>query len=39
MENIKATPIARVRNISKEDFIKNNYGPQRAVLIENLTED
>ncbi|HUH48000.1 MAG TPA: cupin-like domain-containing protein, partial [Arenibacter sp.] len=39
MEKIRTTPIARVSNISKEDFIKNYYLPQRPVLIENLTED
>lgn len=39
MGKIKTTPIARVSNISKEDFIKDYYLPQRPVLIENLTED
>ncbi|MCM4169018.1 hypothetical protein KCTC52924_00218 [Arenibacter antarcticus] len=39
MGKIKTTAIDRVSNISKEDFIKNYYKPQRPVLIENLTMD
>ncbi|MDN3723353.1 cupin-like domain-containing protein [Aequorivita sp. SDUM287046] len=39
MGQIKTTPIERVRNISKEDFIKNYYRPQKPVLIEGLTEN
>src|SRR5690606_10093183 len=39
MGHIKTTPIERVRNISKEDFIKNYYKPQKPVLIEGLTEN
>src|SRR5690554_1684929 len=39
MEKIRTIPIERVGTISKEDFIKNYYIPQRPVLIENLTED
>jgi len=39
MGHIKTTPIERVRNISREDFIKNYYKPQKPVLIEGLTED
>lgn len=39
MGKIKTTPIERVASISKEDFIKNYFKPQRPVLIENLTQD
>ena len=39
MGKIRTTPIERIGSISKEDFIKNYYIPQRPVLIENLTED
>lgn len=39
MGQIKTIPIARVRNISKEDFIKNYYKLQKPVLIEGLAEN
>lgn len=39
MERIKTTPVTRVKSISKEDFIKNYYKPQRPVLIEDLAKD
>lgn len=39
MGTIKTIPITRVKSISKEDFIKHYYKPQRPVLIEDLTKD
>jgi hypothetical protein len=39
MNHIKTTPVSRVKSISKEDFIKHYYKPQRPVLIESLTKD
>jgi len=39
MSTFKTTPVPRVKNISKEDFIKNYYKPQKPVLIEGLTKD
>src|SRR5699024_2015287 len=39
MNRIKTQPIERVRDISKEDFIKNYFKPQKPVLIEGLTKD
>lgn len=39
MGHIKTTPIERVRNISKKDFLENYYKPQKPVLIEGLTEN
>ncbi|WP_053991966.1 cupin-like domain-containing protein [Mangrovimonas sp. TPBH4] len=39
MQTIKTSPVARVKNISKEDFVKQYYKPQIPVLIENLTQD
>ncbi|KAB1066570.1 cupin-like domain-containing protein [Tamlana haliotis] len=39
MGQFNTTPITRVKNISKADFIKHYYKPQRPVLIENLTAD
>ncbi len=39
MNSIKTTPISRVKSITKEDFIKHYYKPQRPVLIESLTKD
>ncbi|OAB80542.1 cupin-like domain-containing protein [Cochleicola gelatinilyticus] len=39
MGQIKTIEIARVKNISKKDFIEKYYKPQRPVLIENLTQD
>ncbi|MEP3208049.1 MAG: cupin-like domain-containing protein [Maribacter sp.] len=37
MSRFKTTPVARVKNISKADFIEQHYKPQKPVLIENLT--
>ncbi|SRX52969.1 cupin-like domain-containing protein [Aequorivita sp. CIP111184] len=39
MEHIKTTPVERVQNISKKDFIENYYKPQKPVLIEGLTQN
>ena len=39
MEKFKTTPIPRVQNISKEEFISSYYKPQRPVLIEGLTKN
>ena len=39
MEKIKTSPIEVVDNISKEDFIKHYYKPQKPVLIKNLTRN
>ncbi|WP_053978231.1 cupin-like domain-containing protein [Mangrovimonas xylaniphaga] len=39
MQTIKTSPVARVKNITKEDFVKYYYKPQIPVLIENLTHD
>ncbi len=39
MANIRTIPIQKVANISKEDFVKNYYKPQKPVLIEGLTKD
>lgn len=39
MGRIKTIPVTRVKSISKEDFIKNYYKPQRPVLIEDLAKD
>lgn len=39
MGQIKTVAIERVRNISKEDFVKNYYNPQKPVLIEGLTQN
>lgn len=39
MGQIKTTQIPRVQNISKADFIKNYYKPQKPVLIEGLTKN
>lgn len=39
MGHIKTTQIERVRNISKKDFIKKYYKPQKPVLIEGLTQN
>lgn len=39
MGKIKTTPIEVVENISKEDFIKHYYKPQKPVLIKNLTRE
>ena len=39
MKTIKTTPITRVKNITKEEFINKYYKPQLPVLIESLTKD
>ena len=39
MGRIKTIPVTRVKSITKEDFIKNYYKPQRPVLIEDLAKD
>ncbi|WP_103069780.1 cupin-like domain-containing protein [Aquimarina sediminis] len=39
MGQFKTTPITRVKNISKEEFIEHYYKPQRPVLIEGLTKE
>jgi len=39
MSQFNITPIPRIKNISKVDFIEQYYRPQKPVLIENLTQD
>lgn len=39
MEKFKTIPITRVQNITKAEFIKQYYKPQKPVLIEGLTKD
>ncbi|MCG2460162.1 cupin-like domain-containing protein [Flavobacteriaceae bacterium F89] len=39
MAQIKTTPITRIKDISKKDFIQNFYKPQRPVLLDGLTKD
>jgi hypothetical protein len=39
MGQFQLSSIPRVKNISKETFIKNYYKPQRPVLMEGLTKD
>ncbi len=39
MGQFKTTPITRVTNISKEEFVENYYKPQNPVLIEGLTKN
>lgn len=39
MGKIKTNPIDVVDNISKEDFVRDYYKPQKPVLIKNLTKD
>ncbi|MBT9186671.1 cupin-like domain-containing protein [Zobellia russellii] len=39
MGQFKTTPVERVENISKADFIENYYKPQKPVLITGLTKD
>jgi hypothetical protein len=39
MKTIKTKPITRVKSITKEDFIRDYYKPQKPVLIESLTGD
>lgn len=38
MATFKLSSIERVKDITKEEFIKNYYKPQKPVLIENLTK-
>ncbi|MDT7828608.1 cupin-like domain-containing protein [Pricia sp. S334] len=38
MGKFKTTPVERVTNITKEDFIKYYYRPQKPVLITGLTK-
>lgn len=39
MGTIKTSPIDVVDSISKEDFVKHYYKPQKPVLIKNLTRE
>lgn len=39
MNSLNLKQIERVSTITKEDFIKNYYNPQKPVVIERLTED
>ncbi len=39
MGTIKTTPIKRVPSITKEEFVKNHYKPQRPVLIEGFAKE
>lgn len=39
MGKIKTVPIARIENVSKEEFVEKYYKPQKPVLIEGLTKD
>tara|TARA_B100001179_G_scaffold232167_1_gene224127 strand:- start:495 stop:1385 length:891 start_codon:yes stop_codon:yes gene_type:complete len=39
MGTIRVSNIPRVQNISKEEFLRHYYEPQKPVLIEGLTED
>lgn len=39
MSQFKTTPVPRVKNISKADFIEQYYKTQKPVLIEGLTKD
>ncbi len=39
MGQFKTSPVPRVANISKKDFVENFYKPQRPVLITGLTKD
>ena len=39
MNKLNLKPIERVSKISKEDFVKNYFIPQKPVVIEKLTED
>lgn len=38
MGQFRTTPVDRVENISKADFVKNYYRPQKPVLITGLTK-
>lgn len=39
MSSFKTTPVPRVKNISKADFIEQYYKPQKPVLIEDMTKN
>ncbi len=39
MGTLATSPIERVKNISKDDFIQSYYKPQRPVILERLTEN
>ncbi|SDB61048.1 Cupin-like domain-containing protein [Flavobacteriaceae bacterium MAR_2010_188] len=39
MGKIKTSEIPRIKNVSKEDFIKYYYTPQQPVIIEELSRD
>ncbi len=39
MGQFKTSPVPRVENISKKDFVENFYKPQLPVLITGLTKD
>src|SRR5680860_1436861 len=39
MGQFRTTPVDRVENISKADFLKNYYRPQKPVLITGLTKE
>ncbi len=39
MSSFKTTPVPRVKNISKTDFIEQYYKPQKPVLIEDMTKN
>ncbi len=39
MGKIKTSEIPRIKNVSKEDFIKYYYKPQQPIIIEELSRD
>ena len=39
MQTFKVSPVTRIENISRKDFIENFYKPQKPVLITGLTKD
>ncbi len=39
MSSFKTTPVPRVKNISKTEFIEQYYKPQKPVLIEDMTKN
>ncbi len=39
MDRLNLKPIDRVDTISKEDFVKNYFKPQKPVVVSKLTED
>ena len=39
MGQFATTPVKRIENISKEEFIENYYKPQKPVLITGLTKE